>query len=56
MAIYALSWMTGDFVLAMRYLAEIDKIDSDDVEEVFEEEFTKRVEELQKKIAAKKSG
>lgn len=53
---YALNWKTGEFVLAMKYLAEIYKIERDDVERVSEEEFNRKVEELRKEIKAKKSG
>jgi hypothetical protein len=53
---YALNWTTGEFVLAMKYLAEIYKIERDDVERIPEEEFNRKVEELRKKIKEKKSG
>jgi hypothetical protein len=52
--IYALNWKTGEFVLDMRYLAEIERIDSDDVEEISEEEFERKVEEFRKQNKRKK--
>ncbi len=54
LAIYALSWETGEFVLDMWFLAEIGKYNNDDIEEVSEEEFNKKVEELRRKIKEKK--
>lgn len=55
LAAYALSWMTGEFALAMKYLAEIDKTRNNDVEEVSEEEFNRQVEEFRKRIKEDKS-
>jgi hypothetical protein len=54
LGVYALSLMTGEFVLAMRYLAEVSKIDRDDVEKISEKVFNRQVEELRKKIKAKR--
>lgn len=54
LGVYALSLMTGEFVLAMRYLAEVSKIDRDDVEKISEGVFNRQVEELRKKIKAKR--
>ncbi|OQY89946.1 MAG: hypothetical protein B6D38_05110 [Anaerolineae bacterium UTCFX1] len=55
MAIYAFNWETGSFELAMKYLFRLEKARNDDVERVSEEEFSRKVEELRKEIAAKKS-
>jgi len=55
MAIYALSWKTGEFVLDMWYSAELDKAGNDDVEDVSDGEFTRKVEELRKKVQEKKA-
>jgi hypothetical protein len=46
LGVYALSLMTGEFVLAMRYLAEVSKIDRDDVEQVSVDKFNEYVEKL----------
>lgn len=56
LAVYALGPVTGEFSLAMHYLAEIDNVERYDVEEVSEEEFNRWVEELRKEIKEKKSG
>ncbi len=55
LAIYALGWKTGEFALAMYYLAEIDNVERYDIEEVSEEEFDRQVEDFRKKIKEEKS-
>jgi hypothetical protein len=55
LGVYSLNWLTGEFQLDMYYLAELYKAYSD-ADLVSEEEFSRRVNDIRREIAAERQG